>query len=466
MASLNKSRPRNTQRTHNGAVVVPTNAKEQLTRAVLTCLLWEDTYYESGKSIADRISTLAKQCPADFVGELAAQARNDFKLRHAPLWLTQGLIEGGNITAKSLEKVLRRPDELTEFMAMYWKDGRKMVPRQVKKAMNARLNSFDEYQLSKYYREDKAVTLRDVMFMTRPKPKNAEQAAIFKRLADKKLKTADTWETRLSEAGKADTKEEVQLGKKEAMEDLLNRGKMGHMAILRNLRKMNELDIDHSLIFKALRKGAGKSMVLPFRYLSAAKHAVWAESVLDECMMKSFEGLPKLSGKTAVLVDVSGSMQTKLSEKSEVNYMEAGAALAIYAREAGGDHCRTFAFGSICKEVAARRGMALKDAICKANSGRGYGYGINDLDGGVGHGTNIGSAVQYVVSQMKDVDRIIVVTDAQSTDRIPALTDGMQGYIVNVAPYQNGVGYEQGWTTITGWSEHVFRFIEEVEKIT
>jgi 60 kDa SS-A/Ro ribonucleoprotein len=40
---------------HEGTVVKRLNPYQQLRRAVLSCLLWEDDFYEDGKSVADRI---------------------------------------------------------------------------------------------------------------------------------------------------------------------------------------------------------------------------------------------------------------------------------------------------------------------------------------------------------------------------------------------------------------------------
>jgi hypothetical protein len=48
-------------RTHEGAVARKVDAKSELRRTVLTCLLWEDTFYEKGSDIAKRMATLAAE---------------------------------------------------------------------------------------------------------------------------------------------------------------------------------------------------------------------------------------------------------------------------------------------------------------------------------------------------------------------------------------------------------------------
>lgn len=60
-------------------------------------------------------------------------------------------------------------------------------------------------------------------------------------------------------------------------------------------------------------------------------------------------------------------------------------------------------------------------------------------------------------------DRIIVITDEQSHDRVPSPRG--TGYVINVASARNGVGYGP-WTHIDGWSEAVLDYIREVERPT
>src|ERR1700722_9484888 len=48
--------------THEGAVAQKLSPKAELRRTVLTCLLWEDTFYEKGSVLATRIAALVGQC--------------------------------------------------------------------------------------------------------------------------------------------------------------------------------------------------------------------------------------------------------------------------------------------------------------------------------------------------------------------------------------------------------------------
>ena len=76
-------------RTHQGALAVPVSAEAQLRRSVLACMLWEDQFYEDGVSIADHIAALVPRVEAEKVAALAVEAREQIKLRHAPLLLVR-----------------------------------------------------------------------------------------------------------------------------------------------------------------------------------------------------------------------------------------------------------------------------------------------------------------------------------------------------------------------------------------
>ncbi|HLP82001.1 MAG TPA: hypothetical protein VK141_08470, partial [Nitrosomonas sp.] len=123
----------------------------QLRRAVMSCLLWEDSFYESGESIATRIHFLIDHVDDKTVANMAIEARNQQKLRHVPLWLAKGLAHNRSpLTAKVLETVIQRPDELVEFLNQYWFGGKTPLSAQVKKGLAKAFVKFDEYQLAKW----------------------------------------------------------------------------------------------------------------------------------------------------------------------------------------------------------------------------------------------------------------------------------------------------------------------------
>lgn len=423
-------------RTHEGGRAFSNlTSLQQLRRSILSCLLWENTFYESGASIADRITDLAAQCDPEKVAELAIEARQMYHLRHAPLLLLKVLARTGagrtdGLVRTTIPRVISRADEISEFLALYWKDGKTPISGQVKKGLAAAFKNFDAYQIAKYNR-DYAVKLRDVMFMVHPKPDGSSET-LYQKVADKeKVDSPDTWEVALS--GGAD--------KKETFERLIRSDKLGGLALLRNLRNMDQAGVDRDLVREALRKGKF-GRVLPFRFVAAARACPQLEPDIDKALLRKLKAEEPLSGKTIVLVDVSGSMDCQLSAKSDLNRMDAAATLASVVT---GD-IRVFTFSERVVEVPARRGMAGVDAITHSQS----------------HiGTLLGQAIRTINKEKHD--RLIVITDEQSHDSVPDPVCN-NCYLINVASYQNGVGYGK-WVHIDGFSERVINYIRELERL-
>jgi 60 kDa SS-A/Ro ribonucleoprotein len=425
-------------KTHEGAVAQKVDAKSELRRTLLTCLLWEDTFYEKGSDIAKRIAELAARNKPEVVAALAREARNKMQLRHAPLFLTRELARRkgeGPLVAETLEDVIQRADELGEFVALYWKEKKQPLSAGVKRGLAKAFTKFDAYQLAKYNRES-VVKLRDVLFLSHAKPKNAEQAAVWKKLVENTLEPPDTWEVALS-AGK---------DKRETWTRLLSEGQVGGMAVLRNLRLMLASGVEPTLIRERLDKGVARA--LPFRFVTAARQAPKLEDAIELAMLKGITGLEKLPGSTGLVVDVSGSMDAKLSNKSETSRMDAAAGLAILLREKAGEFS-VATFSDACIELPARRGFALRDAI-------------------VGSQAHSGTYLKRALTQLRekrewrDLDRLIVITDEQSHDGILAAWTP-KAYVVNVAPYKHGVSYGNGWNHVDGWSERILDYIAAVE---
>lgn len=427
--------PRFTETTHEGAPAKRINAELQLRRSVLACMLWENTFYEDGQSIAERIQSLIAQVNPAKVSALAIEAREKMKLRHVPLWIVREmsrLPKHKAFVADTLSSVIQRADELAEFVSLYWLEKRQPLSAQVKKGLAQAFQKFNAYQLAKYDREG-AVKLRDVLFLCHAKPKDKEQEAIWKQLVDGTLPIPNTWENRLS-AGE---------DKKIVWEAMLKENELGALALLRNLRNMASVNVDENIIFSALEK-MKVERVLPFRFISAAKYAPQWESHLEKAMLKCLEGRSKLEGKTVLLIDVSGSMDAAISSKSDLMRFDAANGLAILARELC-ESVAVYSFSSNLVRVPDRRGFALRDAISNSQSHS---------------STYLGQAVT-TINEKETYDRLIVLTDEQSHDAVPNAK--AKGYLINVAANKNGIGYG-AWTHIDGWSEAVFDYIGENEK--
>lgn len=409
------------------------NGEQRLRRVVMACLLWEDQFYVDGKTIAENIVEAANAVTPNVLSKVAIEARNEHNLRHVPLLLTAELAKrGGSIVADTLVQVIQRADELTEFLAVYWRNGKVPLGKQVKTGLARAFGKFNAYALAKYNR-DGAIKLRDVLFLVHAKPKDEAQAALWKQLVDGTLPAPDTWEVALSAGA----------NKRETWERMLAEGSLGYMALLRNLRNMMDVGVDTAIVRDAILARKGAQRVLPFRYVAAARACPQMEPELDIALQAAVQELSLLHGRTIVLVDVSGSMNNKLSAKSDLMRMDAAATLASVLNC---ESLRVFSFSNTLAECPPRRGMAGVDAIVRSQA-----HG----------GTALAGAIAAVNAMPHD--RLIVITDEQSTDgRVPDPVCA-NAYMVNVASYKNGVGYGR-WKHIDGFSEGIIKWITESEK--
>lgn len=440
MAKVNVPRPGDVLRTHEGGIAKRIDAEEQLRRSVCACLLWEKTFYEDGVDIALRIAEGIKNVSPEFAANLAVEARTKMKLRHAPLWIVRAMAalpSHKHLVASTLASVVQRADELTEFMSLYWIDGKKTpVSAQAKKGLATAFTNFNEFQFAKYMQANtkSTIRLRDVMFLCHPKAKDEVQAALFKKIANKeKLEVPDTWEVALS-TGK---------DKRETWERLMNEQKLGGLALIRNLRNMEQVKVTPALIKQAIAN-MRTERILPFRFISAAKYAPAYETELEGAMLKCLEHQDKIPGSTVLLIDVSGSMGGPISGKSELDRQEAASALAILCREKCED-VAIYTFSNQLVRVPARRGFALGEAIDKSQRH---------------NRTYLAKAITEIT---EPYDRIIVFTDEQSHDGIRSPKAGSKGYLINVAAHQNGVGYKGSWQHVDGFSEACVDYILQLE---
>jgi len=452
--------------TAEGGKAVNIGKALQLQRLLNACLLWEDNFYSDGKSVADSMRELVREVPAAKVAELAIKAREEQKLRHAPLLIVYEMTLASKahreLVGETLARVIQRPDEITEFVAMYYKlgGGKRPLSKQVKKGLAAAFNKFNEYSLAKYNRENKDIKLADVLALVHAKPKDKAQGLLFAKLANKDrlpkktkfaqfpvantyralnkefvgLQTPDTWEVALS--GGAD--------KKETFERLIREDKLGGLAMIRNLRNMQEAGVSDAVIKQGLAQ-MNTERVLPFRFISAAKYAPKFEAHLEKAMFACLEGFAKLPGKSVLLVDVSGSMDAKVGGKSDLQRVDAAVALGMLIREISDDFV-VYSFSDREVLVPTRRGFALAEAVKKSQ---------------IHSGTYLGKSLTAVARAEGDADRVIVISDEQAHDNVsnPFHKTGKKAYMLNVASEKNGVGYKNGWNHIDGWSEACVNYI-------
>ena len=422
-----------------------------LRRAVLANLLWENLAYQDGKAVTDEIDRLVPLCNPQDVFDLALEARQKQKLRHTPLYLAVRMCrsdEHRKLVGKLLPQIITRADMLSDFLALYWKDGRCPLCNQAKIGLGNAFHNFDEYQFAKYDR-DNAVKLRDVMFLARPVPRDEKEAVLFKKIAERALETPKTWEVLLSSGA----------DKKESWTELINERRLGALAMLRNISGMKQAGVDQKVILKGLDSVNG-TMLLPLDYLKAAKMNPEFKEDIEHVMTRSYEHLPVLPGNTLFIVDISGSMDSGLSYNSDFSRKDAAAAMALLAVNqcescrvvctAGDDSLRK---GSHEFIQYPAKGFDLCNQICSTRDRIGYG------------GIFTRQVLDWCREKFKGekFDRIIIFSDSQDCD-IPSKGKpqpfGTRNYICDVSAHTRGINYKGIWTAeISGFSENFLTYI-------
>ena len=465
-----------------GAVSYRTDPRTELVSRVLCTLVGEPKFYASGEESDQELVTLLRSVGAanpEFCLKLAAYARNEMHLRSVPQLILVEMaqldsVRGTGLLLKYAPAIIRRADEITECIAYQIGKFGRSIPKRLKKAIALTFNSFSRYQFAKYNR-DGQVRMRDAMFLCHPNPKDEEHGLIFRQLADQTLEPPKTWEVIISENGS--TKEAWG----EVVRLWLESPRFGnYMAALRNLRNLLQAKVDAGLMRRVCdqlrdRENVRRSKQLPFRFLSAYRQIERVPSpfsgmvlaAVSDAMDASVTNIPHLPGMTGILADLSGSMESPLSERGSLTYSDVGAVLG-----AGIDTISNgfvVGFGEIAElAVLNRRDSVLTNA-----------QKIRRMD--VGGSTNAWRAMELLEREHIVLDRVILLSDMQCWDSSPwseSFADSFRSYRKTVAPrcllysvdlagYGQGVQIPQGEygvALLAGWSDRLFQFISGWEE--
>ncbi len=430
---------------HEGEAAYTLKPHLELYTAVVTSTL-SNSYYETQNERMKRIQELVELCDPTFVGKLAIYARTSMNLRSIPLYIACLLAQraaGTNLVSNVIERIVLRADEITELLACYAmvnnRSGEKQLgklSKQVQKGLAAAFNSFDEYQFAKYNRKGN-ITLRDALFLVHPKAKNEQQQAVFDKIVNNTLATPYTWETELSAMGQRLPADEAErtIAERETWESLIESGRLGYMALLRNLRNIIRADVSQAHIAMvcavlANPEEVAQSKQFPFRFLSAYRQLVEWQSqntqpflvslfkrtralkfnavrvVLEalECaVMASAANIRGFDINTRVLIacDVSGSMFVPISQHSTVKNYDVGLMLGMLLRSTCA-HAEIGIFGDTWKTLPVPTTSILRnvDAFIKR-------------EGEVGYSTNGYLVLEDLCERRAVKDKIMLFTDCQ-----------------------------------------------------
>ena len=483
-----------TEKNYEGARAYAMTPELELYTAVVTASL-SDTFYEKQDERVERIAQLIGKVSPEFVARLAVYTRTEMHLRSIPLLLLVELAKihnGDDLVARAVEKTILRADEIMELLMCYqWRnptgDVRKKLgklSRQIQNGLQRAFNRFDEYQFAKYDRDGLEVKLRDALFLVHPKAKDEQQQAIFDKIVNRQLEIPYTWETELSALGqqKFDSEEKKLKAFREKWEELINSGKLGYMALMRNLRNMLQADVSLLEMQKVANRlsdteQVSKSKQLPFRYLSAYREIEKVNSTHTATLMNALEAAVKNSASniegfdesTRVLLasDVSGSMWSPISQRSTIRNYDIGILLSMLLR----NHCKQVVAGIFGDDWEVVN--MPNDNILMATRQ------LERLGNTVGFSTNGYKVIDWLIEQKVVMDKVMMFTDMQmwdSTGRYKTFEDSWRKY-KKMAPEAklylfDLVGYgqlpirlaEPDVYLIAGWSDRVFDVLCAVDK--
>ena len=509
---------------HEGAEAFRLSAEMELYTAVVTASL-SDKFYETANERIKRIAELVGKCDARFVAQLAVYARREMNLRSVPLFLVVELAKhhsGDNLVSRTIEKVVLRADEIMELLHCYqWRNSQNTtcteasapkkklakLSHQIQVGLQRAFNNFDEYQFAKYDRNNLEVKLRDALFIVHPKAKDDAQQKLFDKITSKTLETPYTWETELSALGQHEFESDVdkQMAFTKKWEELIDSGKLGYMAMLRNLRNFLENGISRESLTDVANRLSDEREVIrskqfPFRFLSAYREVKRVENKKTQVMFEALEkaalattqdngaedrllllnalekavlatsnNIAGFDEHTRVLLacDVSGSMYSPISPKSSVKNYDIGLVLAMLLK----NRCKNVVSGIFGDEWKL---VNLPSTGILSNVEKMY-----EREGEVGYSTNGYKVIDYLNRENLVLDKVMMFTDCQMWDsygnihsirkewnKYKQIAPNAKLYLFDLSGYGTTPLniIRDDVTLIAGWSDRIFEMLEAIEK--
>ena len=478
MAKFNQN---NTNKTQNreGFPAYLMGLKEHLVSAVLTTMFGEPKFYGSTDGDIVRLATQCAAADPAFLCKLACYARNDSNLRSVSHVLCCVIArEAHEYTRRTVRRIVIRPDDILEIFACYKQMYGKPFPNALKREIADVIQQFDEYQIAKYNGGSRSVKFRDVIRITHPVPKTPGNEALLGKILKDELATPYTWETELSAKGNT----------KEVWDELIASGKVGYMALLRNIRNIVRSGANIAPVLATLSdpEQVRKSRQLPFRfysaYLTLTDEKLMTPAIhraLEKALEVSVENMEQIPGRTLIAIDVSGSMSCTISRKSIVRCCDIAALLGAMASRICEDATVCYFDAAGSWSSSDRKGYTIKRygkydsilAICESSR----------FTGG---GTQMDLPMVYALKEddsrdVKPFDRVIYFSDIECNSYYGGFNRTVQGMVDKYRAKYNkdfwvhgvdiqGYGTQQfcgkRFNLIAGWSESALPFINLAEK--
>lgn len=472
---------RPTTRNKDGYPAYARSAEEQYVQALVTNTCG-NTFYANRQELlmeADQLHRDMAQSNPQFMAKALIYARNEGYMRLQPLFgLAILSVYRPDLFAKAFPRVVRIPSDLSDFLTILKGMGRGEGGRAVKRQVNRFLAGVSEYWAIKYNGRGRGYSLGDAIATAHPKPADLKQQALFRYLRGQEANMAllpqvEALEQLKRAATEAEQLHWIESGRlphevvtsavkptKAVWETLI--GQMPTFALLRHLNALERagvLENRHNLETVAARltdrHALQQAKILPFRFAKAfhqVQHTVLRDA-LRGAVEITFANLPDLEDRTAIFLDISGSMNGE--------YLQIGSvfALALYKKTQGNS-----LFWLFDTEVEDPKPSRHDSILSQAERIHARG------------GTDTGAPVRKLLADRRKVDQIVIITDEQQNSGSPfyealvkyrdKVNPDVKAFIIDIAPYRSAMvpPHDRNTFYIFGWSDTVLSYIAQTAK--
>ena len=490
--------------------------EESLAR-VLTTGMMEPTFYASAHELAGEALALfaafAEKDPR-FLAQAILYARNEGLMRLAPLTALVALSAAPSEDAKEMfrlifPRVVRTPGDLQDIISLCRAKKIRGMGKLVQRAAGRWLGAMSEYHAIKYGAESQAMSLRDIYRITRPKlagraneiARYLVKSEVVEGLAQiagyEAFKTeAKTYRDAPTPEGEARLLSliaehrlpwEVVAGQVTGSADVWTAMlyQMPYMALLRNLNNLLKYGVTADTealgyITRTLAdpKRVTDSRQFPFRFVSALKAiektdgAGKAEitAALETALELSFANMPDLGDRVLIANDISGSMSSRPSPKSEMTMAEiAGVFAAAAFRKAARGEIVSFDTTAHPRDVHRDQPLAkIAKAVSASGGGTSLSAPLEYAFGGKGKGARRYDVAVFITDSESWVDHLTKSRGALDLIREykQRVNSELRVFFLQLMPYKHAVvpPDEPGCYYLYGWDSGALGFIAQMAR--
>lgn len=473
-----------------GGAAYAMSHKHALAQYALTGML-HNTYYANAAQQLNTLKQLLEKVPLEYAAKLAVYAYKNGFMKDVPVYMLAWISTRDSQMAKRIfPYIVDNGKQLRNFVSVIRSKsaGRYSFGSAMKKQINAWLTNATEHQLlAASIGNDPS--LADVIKLTHPKPKEKWREAFFSwciggkegvdyKLADLPPNLRHYLEFKRGDGTGEMPKVPFQMLTSleltsQGWNELIKSLSYQQTRMNLNMLERNGVFSDYKNVrFIADRIGdkslAKRSRLMPYQAYQAWKNTTknglpaQITTELEKSLIWSLESVPEIDGKTLVLVDVSGSMNSLVGgSKSSTTCAEVAGLFASALLFKNGKHnCDVKLF-----DTSLRRETISEGASVAENTQL-----IGRLRGG---GTAIGYSFEQATRNAKDYKNIIVVSDNESwSDYRGVLGQNFKEYTkvvrdaklvcIDIVPNRTTQAVEgDNVLNIGGFNDNVFKVISD-----